>query len=264
MKLSIIGSIFCAIILFFSTWAYALVYEGRTCVNTLVTSSDGYQWHDQICWDVWVGTPSIELSESDPYYEEGNSSPTETNIYAGNDLDSNADSTLDCFKDVTHSGDYNLSSNKDFGPGSTGNHNGIDISAAKGTPIFSPGYMKLSYVQPNGEENTSGQLKGNGAYIRGVLYRSGQEYEIVLIHMEDQSATVTKNQVVYPGEYLGNVNNTGGSHGNHLHMSVYGISYAEGEFSPGEKVPDLDRIKTPIDPVTFMGGSACSKQGVYQ
>lgn len=102
----------------------------------------------------------------------------------GGDFDQDADSAIDCWKNVTASGNYNLSSQQDFGPRSSEHHDGIDIGAALGTAIFSPAFIKITQVEPNGIYNTlENPQSGNGAFVRGEFYSLGVKYQGVLVTM---------------------------------------------------------------------------------
>lgn len=71
-----------------------------------------------------------------------------------------------------------------------------------------------------------------------------QLHEAVYLHMNNNSATVSVNDTVMAGQVIGGMNSTGGSTGNHLHLTIYEVS------SNGNK--------NDIDPVIHLGGSQCT------
>lgn len=91
-------------------------------------------------------------------------------------------------------------------------HNGIDLGANEGTPI---------YASSNGivyEVGYSESGLGNYIYIRheselGVLYSAYG-------HMLDDSIVVEEGEIVYKGMQIGSVGSTGNSTGNHLHFMI--------------------------------------------
>jgi hypothetical protein len=146
---------------------------GETCVYHTVTSSEGDVWPNKTCWDIYSDNPDPDQLDPDPFFDDHggggfpNSGLTHA-VYAGNDLDEDADSAIDCWKDITESGDYDLEFDQDFGPRPSGKHNGIDIAAVLGTPIFSSAYMRITRLDPNGIYNTiENPQTGNGAHVGG-------------------------------------------------------------------------------------------------
>ena len=91
-----------------------------------------------------------------------------------------------------------------------GNHSGIDIPAAKNTPI---------YASKSGVVVTS--ILGSGGYWsygNYVLISHSDGTSTLYAHMEKRN--VSKGQVVKQGDVVGYVGTTGRSTGNHLHFEV--------------------------------------------
>ena len=91
-----------------------------------------------------------------------------------------------------------------------GNHSGIDIPAAKNTPI---------YASKSGVVVTS--ILGSGGYWsygNYVLISHSDGTSTLYAHMEKRN--VSKGQVVKQGDVIGYVGTTGRSTGNHLHFEV--------------------------------------------
>lgn len=88
-----------------------------------------------------------------------------------------------------------------------GTHYGIDIAAVRGTPVVSvgDGVVSKSYYS-----NTYGHV---------VFIEHTEGYETVYAHLHKRM--VSPNDVVYQGEQIGTVGNTGRSTGNHLHFEVH-------------------------------------------
>ena len=91
--------------------------------------------------------------------------------------------------------------------GEKGNyHNGHDIAADTGTPIYSPSSGKVILI---------GDYYYNGKF---VLINHGNSLMSIFLHMDD--IHVSKGSMVQKGELIGTVGNTGLSTGPHLHWSV--------------------------------------------
>ena len=88
-------------------------------------------------------------------------------------------------------------------------HNGVDLAAAQGTPIYAAKSGKVTV--------TSFQAGGAGYY---VSINHGDGFSSVYMHMTHY--IVSPGQYVTAGQVIGYVGSTGGSTGPHLH---FGISY---------------------------------------
>jgi murein DD-endopeptidase MepM/ murein hydrolase activator NlpD len=91
------------------------------------------------------------------------------------------------------------------GIGST-NHKGIDIAAAKGTPV---------YAADGGTVTYAGWMSGYGYLVR---INHGNGYETYYAH--NSALTVSVGQQVYKGQQVAKVGSTGNSTGNHCHFEV--------------------------------------------
>ncbi len=90
-------------------------------------------------------------------------------------------------------------------------HGGLDIGARRGTPIKAMANGKIIHV---------GWISGYGKTVK-VRYDNG--YESLFAHMHNytgQSGESRVNQRVRVGESVGQVNSTGGSTGDHLHLEL--------------------------------------------
>ena len=85
-------------------------------------------------------------------------------------------------------------------------HNGHDIAADIGTPIFSPSKGKIMLT---------GNYYYNGKF---VMINHGNNLISIFLHMNQ--INVSKGSIVEKGEIIGTVGNTGLSTGPHLHWSV--------------------------------------------
>ena len=88
-------------------------------------------------------------------------------------------------------------------------HNGVDMAAAQGTPIYAAKSGKVT--------TTSFQAGGAGYY---VSINHGDGFSSIYMHMTHY--IVSPGQYVNAGQVIGYVGSTGGSTGPHLH---FGISY---------------------------------------
>ena len=86
-------------------------------------------------------------------------------------------------------------------------HNGLDFTAAQGTPIYATG---------DGRVTTSGMGTGTGNH---VIINHGYGYETVYMHMV--RIKVRDGQTVKRGQIIGWVGSTGASTGPHCHYEVH-------------------------------------------
>ena len=85
-------------------------------------------------------------------------------------------------------------------------HNGIDMAAPEGTPI---------YAAKGGQVSIAAYSSSAGNYVQ---LDHGDGYRSVYMHMTDY--TVKAGQYVAQGQLIGYVGNTGASKGNHLHFGI--------------------------------------------
>ncbi len=100
-------------------------------------------------------------------------------------------------------------------------HNGVDMAAAQGTPI---------YAAKSGKVTTASYQAGGAGYY--VSINHGDGFSSIYMHMTH--FIVSPGQYVTAGQVIGYVGSTGGSTGPHLH---FGISYN------GTYVNPMDYIK---------------------
>ncbi len=86
------------------------------------------------------------------------------------------------------------------------NHNGIDIAANPGTPIYAPAMGTVTF---------SGKKSGYGNYI---MIDHGNGYVTTYAHMTDRY--VSEGDVVSKGDLIGTVGSTGRVTGPHLHFEI--------------------------------------------
>jgi murein DD-endopeptidase MepM/ murein hydrolase activator NlpD len=107
-------------------------------------------------------------------------------------------------------------------------HQGQDVIAAEGTPLVAvaPGRITWSRFQAGGA----------GYYL--VLAADGENRSYVYMHLQEGSLTVREGDRVVTGQKLGNVGNTGNSHGAHLHFEEWVGAWYDGGH-PIDPLPDL-------------------------
>ena len=88
-------------------------------------------------------------------------------------------------------------------------HDGVDMAAAQGTPI---------YAAKSGKVTTASYQAGGAGYY--VSINHGDGFSSIYMHMTH--FIVARDQHVTAGQVIGYVGSTGGSTGPHLH---FGISY---------------------------------------
>lgn len=90
-------------------------------------------------------------------------------------------------------------------------HNGIDIAATPGTPIFAAAQGKVIVAKASGY---------NGGYGGLIIITHEKGIQTVYAHL--RAVYVTSGQTVAQGEQIGELGNTGRSTGPHLHFEVRG------------------------------------------
>jgi murein DD-endopeptidase MepM/ murein hydrolase activator NlpD len=141
-------------------------------------------------------------------------------------------------------GTYTLTSG--FGPrtdpvnGGSAFHNGQDMAAPLGTPI---------YTAASGTVVAAGPASGFGNWVVIDHTIDGKKYSMVYGHMPASSITVKQGDTVTMGQQIASVGTEGKSTGPHLHWEIW----EGGRFDGGQ----------PIDPKAFMeaGGHTASDVG---
>jgi len=107
-----------------------------------------------------------------------------------------------------------------MGGGSVGRHQGIDIVAAKGTPVRAAA------------EGTIVDVGSRGAYGRFILIRHNDHLETAYAHLSRFTPDLKPGRHVRQGEIIGFVGSTGRSNAPHLHY-------------------ELRKDGKPVDPLSF-------------
>lgn len=93
-------------------------------------------------------------------------------------------------------------------------HDGIDIKALRGTPVYAARAGKVIY--------SGRRIKGYGNMI--VIKHDDQ---MASVYAHNQKNTVKKNQLVTQGQMIGYVGATGKATGAHLHFEIRKLEYPE-------------------------------------
>lgn len=117
-------------------------------------------------------------------------------------------------------------------------HNGLDIAANVGTPIYAAAAGTVTDVK-------SGGPYGKHVFIEHEI--DGQKWTTVYAHMHKNE--VREGQAVLQGEGIGQIGNTGNSSGPHLHFEVHQGKYAYSPNSAGNTV-------NPMDVTEVLGGAS--------
>ncbi len=104
-------------------------------------------------------------------------------------------------------------------------HNGIDLAAAKGTPVIAASGGQVIVARNAG-------AYGNHIMITHQL--NGQSYTTVYAHLD--RLNVVQGQTVLRGATIGTVGNTGNSFGNHLHFEVHKSPYVYSSSAPASSL----------------------------
>ena len=109
-------------------------------------------------------------------------------------------------------------------------HNGLDIAAAKGSPIISPSKGKVILT---------GNYYYNGKFI---VIDHGKGLKSIFIHLEDILAE--EGEVISKGDLIGKIGNTGKSTGPHLHWSLLlNKTYVDPEYFLDNQIIDYFSLK---------------------
>lgn len=103
-----------------------------------------------------------------------------------------------------------------YGRRGRSNHNGVDVPAPKGTPVYATFNGKVRYAKYN---------TGGYGYLVIIRHTNGLESW----HGHFSRLNVEPNDYVKAGDIIGYVGNTGRSRGNHLH---YELRYRDQTFDP--------------------------------
>jgi hypothetical protein len=117
-------------------------------------------------------------------------------------------------------------------------HEGADLKAPTGSPIFAVADGVVSQVNPTDNHNY-------GIFVR---VNHTQSYQTTYAHL--QRTAVTLNQQVAGGQIVGYADNTGNSQGSHLHLTLKRIGYVYTDefgtwpFNIHNPTPYLDSLET--------------------
>jgi len=92
-------------------------------------------------------------------------------------------------------------------------HNGLDLSAPNGTPVYAPW---AGNVMQSSDDSAGDNLNGNFIRLQHDPAKSEGIAETAYAHLA--SRVVQKGQTVKAGDLIGYVGSTGRSTGNHLHF----------------------------------------------
>ena len=110
-------------------------------------------------------------------------------------------------------------------------HQGVDFSAARGTPIIAAG------------SGTVTRAEWNGAYGRYIRIRHNGTYDTAYAHLSRISSDIAPGSRVEQGQIIGYVGNTGKSTGPHLHYEIIvdnkQVNPMTVSLPTGERVPDV-------------------------
>ena len=107
-------------------------------------------------------------------------------------------------------------------------HNGLDIAAKTGTPVYAAEAGKVTKVSSSGPY---------GNHIQIVHNVDGQKWTTVYAHL--YKVDVKTGQSVRQGEPIGQIGNTGNSSGPHLHFEIHKGDYNFSASSAGNAVDPM-------------------------
>ncbi len=107
-------------------------------------------------------------------------------------------------------------------------HNGLDIAAKTGTPVYAAEAGKVTKVSSSGPYGNHIQIEHNV---------DGQKWTTVYAHLH--KVDVKTGQSVRQGEPIGQIGNTGNSSGPHLHFEIHKGDYNFSASSAGNSVDPM-------------------------
>ena len=125
-----------------------------------------------------------------------------------------------------------------FGPrthpvtGSASNHNGTDIAAPTGTPVYAAADGEVTVVKYS-------DIAGNYITVKHEPTSHGEQFGTDYLHLS--KVLVQKGQKVKEGDIIGEVGSTGRSTGPHLHFNVQ-------QYAPSRKWVDPERYIDRVNP----------------
>jgi murein DD-endopeptidase MepM/ murein hydrolase activator NlpD len=96
-------------------------------------------------------------------------------------------------------------------------HNGVDLGAPIGTPIYAPWSGKV--IEAWNDEKTK-NLNGNAIRINHKEFAPGNIVETAYAHLDAFHVSIKNGAFVKQGQIIGYVGNTGQSTGPHLHFII--------------------------------------------
>lgn len=120
-----------------------------------------------------------------------------------------------------------------FGPRWGTNHNGIDISAPRGTAVTASAAGVVSSVNTGCVEGNKQCGGGYGNFIIVTHFINGQAFDTLYGHLS--SVSVSNGQTVGKGQHIGGIGHTGDSTGPHLHFEIHPGGY-----------------RNPVDPMGYL------------
>lgn len=144
-------------------------------------------------------------------------------------------------------------------------HNGLDIAAATGTPVYAPLRLKLTELQI---DPTVG--RGYGTHIKGesdeFSFQEGSwlgkfKLELVFGHLKEFSKPYKLGDIVEAGDIIALSDNTGLSTNPHLHFGVRPMYWVD---VAGWVVDSANGYKGSIDPSPLINGFPLDLERIYR
>lgn len=130
-----------------------------------------------------------------------------------------------------------------------GLHNGLDMAAADGTPVYASHDGRVTFAGYDGSGGLGVVIRTN----EPVTFRDGSESyaKTIYWHLKKDSLLVTGGQEVKAGQQIGGADNTGFSTGSHLHYSLKPIARGENDWT-WYNVEQSNGLGGNIDPAPYL------------
>ena len=126
-------------------------------------------------------------------------------------------------------------------------HNGVDLGAPIGTPIYAP--WSGNIIEAWNDQKTK-NLNGNAIRINHKGFAPGNVVETAYAHLDHFAPGISNGAFVREGQEIGYVGNTGKSTGPHLHFII--------RVNPPQVIDDMTR--TDINPLPYLLDSIGGKK----
>ena len=127
-----------------------------------------------------------------------------------------------------------------------GGHEGIDLAAPSGTPVYAPADGVVSEVYHS-------SYGAYGIHVKMDHYIGFHPYPTILAHFVRGVTSIKKGDMIKSGQLVGYVGTTGNSTGNHLHYTI--IDVASNKYLDPKPITDWDHTGETVKTGNYLRAS---------